>query len=90
MGANNGYLLYVGNLNSQMSDSELRAIVEPFGTVTSVHVVRDDLTGQSRGYAFVEMSEGGRAARAVAELNGKRIDGHRLVVRPLFRSKEYT
>jgi hypothetical protein len=41
------------------------------------------MTGNSGGYAFVEMAEAGRATRAVLGLNGKRIDGHFLVVRPL-------
>lgn len=83
-GTNNGYRLFVGNMGSRMTEAELRAMVEPIGPVMRIHVVRDGFTGSSCGYAFVEMAEGATAARAVSELNGKRIDGHFLVVRPLF------
>ena len=84
LGANNAYRLFVGNIGSRMTEGELRALVERFGTVKNVHLVRDELTGTSGGYAFVEMTEGGHPSRAVSELNGKRIDGHMLVVRPIF------
>lgn len=82
--ANDGYRLYVGNMSPRMTESELRVIFRPFGPVKSVRVVRDDITGRSYGYAFVEITEGGRAAAIVAELNGKKMDGHLLVVRPLY------
>lgn len=80
----NVYRLFVGNMGSRMSESELRAMVTPFGTVKSIRVVGDSITGISLGYAFVEMTKWGSATWAVSELNGKRIDGHHLVVRPLF------
>jgi RNA recognition motif-containing protein len=82
--ADNGFRLFVGNMGSRLTESELRAIVKPCGTVKRIHMVRDTITGMSLGYAFVEMTEGGQAMRAVAQLNGKRIDGHFLIVKPLF------
>jgi splicing factor 1 len=67
-----------------MTDGELRGMLTPYGTVKSVYIVKDGITGLSCGYAFVRMTDGPHAARAVSELNGKRIDGHFLIVRPLF------
>lgn len=82
--ANNAYRLFVGNMGSHMTESELRDIVRPFGKVRSVHVVKDGFTGLSNGYAFVDMTEAGHAARAALDLNGRKVDGHSLIVRPLF------
>jgi RNA recognition motif-containing protein len=56
----------------------------------SIQVVRDTFTGLSKGYAFVDMTEAGKAARAVSELNGKPINGHFLIVRPLFQLQACT
>lgn len=81
---NSSYRLFVGNLGSRMTEGELRATVERFGEVTSIHLVKDALTGNSDGYAFVEMATGDGANRAVAALNGKGINGHFLVARCLF------
>jgi splicing factor U2AF subunit len=81
---NNGYRLYVGNMGSRMTDGELRAMVERFGKVKSIHMVKDALTGNSDGYAFVEMTNEDGAIRVVSELNGKRINGHFLIARTLF------
>ena len=84
LGAIDGYRLFVGNMGSRMTDGELRAIVTPYGTVKNVYIVKDGITGLSCGYAFVRMTDGAQAARVVSELDGKRIDGHFLIVRPLF------
>ncbi len=54
--------LYVGNLAFSTSADDLRALFGEHGTVTSASVVTDRETGQSRGFAFVEMSEGADAA----------------------------
>ena len=54
--------LYVGNISFQTTEDELREAFSQFGTVTSAQVVMDRDTGRSRGFAFVEMSEGGEQA----------------------------
>jgi len=72
--------LFVGNLNFQTTESELRALFEPFGAITRVHVAMDRETGRARGFAFVEMTDDAGAAQAIASLNGKEIGGRALRV----------
>src|SRR5262252_3776356 len=70
--------IYVGNLTFQTTADELRELFGQFGTVTSAQVVSDRDTGRSRGFGFVEMSEGGD--EAIAALNGKDVGGRTLTV----------
>ncbi len=70
--------LYVGNLPWATTDDELREVFSALGTVTSAQVIVDRETGRSRGFGFVEMSEGGNAA--VEQLNGSEFAGRRIVV----------
>ena len=70
--------LYVGNLSFQTTDQELADAFGQFGTVTSAQVVTDRDTGRSRGFGFVEMSEGGDAA--IQALNGTQLGGRTLTV----------
>jgi len=63
--------LFVGNMNFQTSESDLRALFEPFGQVTRVHMAMDRETGRARGFAFVEMPNDEEAAKAIAGLDGK-------------------
>jgi RNA recognition motif-containing protein len=70
--------LYVGNLPFSVSADDLRAAFEKFGTVTSASVVSDRETGRSRGFGFVEMSDGGEAA--ISGLNGTDFQGRTLTV----------
>jgi cold-inducible RNA-binding protein len=70
--------IYVGNLTFQTTADDLRELFAQFGTVTSAQVVSDRDTGRSRGFGFVEMSEGGD--EAIAALNGKDVGGRSLTV----------
>ena len=72
--------LFVGNLSFQTTESDLRALFEPFGQVTRIHIVNNRETGQPRGFAFVEMAKDEEAAKAVANLNGKEVAGRALRV----------
>jgi cold-inducible RNA-binding protein len=72
--------LFVGNMSFQTSESDLRALIEPFGQVTRVHVATDRETGRARGFAFVEMPNDDEAAKAIAALNGKEVGGRNLKV----------
>ena len=54
--------LFVGNMSFQTSEGDLRALFEPFGAVTRVHIAMDRETGRSRGFAFVEMPNDAEAA----------------------------
>ena len=70
--------VFVGNMSFQTTETELRSMFEPFGEITRVSVVTDRDTGRARGFGFVEMSNDDEAAKAIAALNGKEIDGRAL------------
>ena len=72
--------IYVGNLAYSATEDELRSAFGAFGQVTSVKIVRDRETGRSRGFAFVEMEDGEGAQNAVAQMNGRDLNGRNLVV----------
>lgn len=81
--------LFVGNMSFQTTESEIRALFEPFGQITRVHVVTDRETGRARGFAFVEMPNDAEAAKAIAGLDGKEVGGRNIKVneaRPKERS----
>lgn len=70
--------LYVGNLSFKTTNDDLRAAVEQYAPCTSVDVVMDRMTGQSRGFAFVEVAENAEAV--IEALNGAELQGRKLVV----------
>jgi cold-inducible RNA-binding protein len=72
--------IFVGNMSFQTTESDLRALFEPYGQVTRIHIVNDRETGQPRGFAFVEMENDAEAAKAMTELNGKEVAGRALRV----------
>ena len=72
--------LYVGNMSFQTTESDLRALLQPFGQITRVHLATDRETGRPRGFAFVEMANDEEAARAMAALDGKEVGGRTLKV----------
>src|ERR671921_1022096 len=72
--------LYVGNLSFQTSSSDLRDLFSQAGTVESASVVEDRDTGQSRGFGFVEMSSKEEGNAAIAQFNGKEVNGRALNV----------
>ena len=67
-------------MSFQTTEVDLRALFEPFGQVTRVHLGKDRETGRSRGFAFVEMANDDEAAKAMAALNGKEFGGRALKV----------
>jgi RNA recognition motif-containing protein len=72
--------LFVGNMSFQTTESDLRALFEPFGQITRIHVVQDRETGQPRGFAFVEIADDAEAAKAISALDGKEVAGRALKV----------
>jgi RNA recognition motif-containing protein len=72
--------LFVGNMNFQTTEGELRELFAPFGQVTRVHMAMDRETGRARGFAFVEMPNDEEAAKAMAGLDGKELGGRNLKV----------
>lgn len=72
--------IFVGNLSYQTTPEELRATFAQFGNVERVNIVTDRDTGQPRGFAFVEMTEGQDAQNAIAQLNGAQLNGRAMNV----------
>ena len=72
--------LYVGNLPYDVGEADLQALFAQAGSVESVTVMRDQLTGRARGFAFVEMSTDEDAQKAINDLNAKPFGGRNLTV----------
>jgi RNA recognition motif-containing protein len=72
--------IYVGNLSQQASDQDLEELFKEFGAVTSVKIIRDMFTGESKGFAFVEMENEAEARQAIALYSGHRIHAQALIV----------
>ena len=72
--------LYVGNLPFSATESSLAEAFGEFGTVESVKLITDRDTGQSRGFAFVEMGSSAEAQQAIDKMNGKEFDGRAITV----------
>jgi cold-inducible RNA-binding protein len=70
----------VGNLPFNTTENELQEMFSQAGAVQEVMLMQDKFTGKSRGFAFVTMSSEQEAQKAIAELNGKTIEGRALTV----------
>ncbi|NCX42115.1 MAG: RNA-binding protein, partial [Proteobacteria bacterium] len=70
--------IYVGNISWGMNDQDLENLFAEHGTVTSAKIITDRMTNRSRGFGFVEMSDGAEAA--IDALNEAEVDGRKLVV----------
>ena len=75
-----GRRLYVGNLPYRATEEELTALFSRAGAVDNVQVMKDNVTGRARGFAFVEMATDEAAQKAVEEFHQYQMDGRALVV----------
>lgn len=72
--------IYVGNLSFNATEDQVRGMFEAYGPVERVSIVTDRDTGQSRGFAFVEMPDDDAAQKAMDALNGTPMGGRNLTV----------
>ena len=72
--------IYVGNLAYDVTEADLQAAFEAFGAVASVNIIKDQYSGQSKGFGFVEMPSASEAKAAIAGLNGKALMGRTVTV----------
>jgi len=79
--------IYVGNLSYETTEDDLRTLFAEAGTVSSVALIKDRDTGQSKGFAFVEMSNQSEAEKAIQTFNGYTLSNRPLKVN-LARPKE--
>jgi cold-inducible RNA-binding protein len=75
-----GRRLFVGNLSFETSDDQLKETFSKVGVCETAAVIKDRMTGRSRGFGFVEMGTDEDAQRAIAELNGKDLGGRNISV----------
>ena len=73
--------MYVGNLSYNVRESDLKEVMEEYGTVDSVKLIIDRDTRRSKGFAFIEMPETAEAEKAIKELNGAEYAGRAMVVK---------
>ena len=72
--------IYVGNLSYQTTEDDVRKAFESHGQVSSVAIITDKFSGESKGFGFVEMDNKDEAMAAMAALNGTEMNGRNLNV----------
>lgn len=72
--------LYVGNLSYATTDETLQSHFSKAGSVVSARVIKDKMSGRSKGFGFVEMQSADEADKAISLFNGQDFDGRKIVV----------
>lgn len=72
--------IYVGNLAYSVTEDELQALFAAHGSVSSVSLIKDKYTNQSKGFGFVEMDKQAEAEEAIKQLNGHSVSGRNITV----------
>jgi RNA recognition motif-containing protein len=73
--------LYVSNLGDQITDESLRAVFATHGEVCSSRIIKNHVTGHSRGFGFIDMPNDTEAQRAIEKINGTVVNGRNLSVK---------
>ena len=71
----------IGNLNYRVKEADLQKVIEQYGVVESIRVIKDRETGKSKGFAFVEINDDSQARQAIEGLNGTEFEGRTMVVK---------
>lgn len=72
--------IYAGNLSYEVTEEDLQAAFEAFGAVTSINIIKDRFSGESRGFGFIEMGSKEEGKAAIDGLNGTQIKGKSITV----------
>jgi len=72
--------IYVGNLSYEVTEEDLQKAFEAFGQIESVKIIKDNYSGRSKGFGFVEMANNADAQAAINGLNDKELKGRTLKV----------
>lgn len=73
--------LFIGSLDYTTTDAQLEELFATCGNVLSAKVIVDRMTGQGKGFGFVEMSDESQAKMAMNKLNGAQLNGRAIVVK---------
>ena len=74
--------IYIGNLSFNTTEETLTSLFEAFGVVENVKVIKDRFSGRSKGFGFLDMPSNSEADQAIKALNGNRIDGNNIKIKP--------
>jgi RNA recognition motif-containing protein len=74
--------IYIGNIGYNVSEEELEQAFKEFGEVTSVKIIKDQYSGKSKGFGFIDMPNDDEANRAIEELNDTKLGERALIVNP--------
>jgi len=80
--------IYVGNLSYNTTEDDLRQAFQSYGEITSVNIIKDKYSGESRGFGFVEMGSDDSGKEAIENLNGTELNGRNLNVNEARPRKE--
>jgi len=72
--------IFVGSLPFSIKETDLKELFEEFGEVASVKIISDKFSGRSKGFGFIDMPNDDNAQEAINGLNGKEVDGRKIVV----------
>jgi RNA recognition motif-containing protein len=72
--------IYVGNLPKTTTEEAVRNVFTEYGEVTEVKLIKDQYSGELRGFGFVEMPAKADARKAIQEVNGTELEGRTLIV----------
>ena len=72
--------IYVGNLNYKVDENNLKETFNEYGTVESVKIIQDKLSGRSKGFGFVEMPDDSEGQKAIDTLNGSEFMERKMIV----------
>ena len=81
--------IYIGNLSYTVKESDLRQVMEDYGTVDSAKLIIDRDTNRSKGFAFVEMPNEAEAINAIKELDGAEYHGRQMVLKEATPKRSY-
>ena len=81
--------IYIGNLSYTVKESDLRQVMEDYGTVDSAKLIIDRDTNRSKGFAFVEMPNEAEAINAIKELDGAEYQGRKMVLKEATPKRSY-
>ena len=72
--------IYVGNLNYNTTETDLRNSFSEYGTIESVNIITDKFSGQSKGFGFIEMSDSDEAKQAINGMDQQELGGRNIRV----------
>ena len=81
--------IYIGNLSYTVKESDLRQVMEDYGTVDSAKLIIDRDTNRSKGFAFVEMPNEAEAINAIKEFDGAEYQGRQMVLKEATPKRSY-